>query len=134
MRGDQYAQEPIGMPAMDEQERMAYAERVRPARRARGLGQSELAAAAGVARGTISNIESGATVPQSEKLWRVMRALDLTPDLAEGWPEPVQAWLRVIAPLIEAIPAERQGRVLGEVIMMLADAASQQDHINRRTS
>ena len=107
---------------MSEQERSTYAARVAPARIALGLTQDQLAERADVSRGTIGNIESGKRVPQADVLWRIMTALDLRPDMAPEWPEEIEGWLRVLAPVIQAIPDASRERVMLQVLTTLAAA------------
>lgn len=123
MPSDRDAQESNRAPVMTEQERSTWASKIRPARVARSLSQQEVADMAGVARNTVVNAESGTKIPQADKLWRIMIALDLTPDPREEWPDWVQEWIAVIAPLIQAIPQPPRNQVMTEVVMMLGNAA-----------
>ena len=67
--------------ASSEEVRTALAERLRVARLGRNMQQSELAAAAGVSRGTIHNLESKAQC-SFDSLVRVAMALGMAEDLA----------------------------------------------------
>jgi len=67
---------------------MALASILREARLRAGLSQAELARRAGVAKSTIGRIETGARVPSTELLERLVRAagFELLPTLSE--PDP----------------------------------------------
>ena len=67
---------------------MAIASLIREARRRAGLTQAELARRAGVPRSTVARIESGARVPSTAMVERLVRAADLevTVALAESDP------------------------------------------------
>ena len=67
--------------ASSEEVRTALAQRLRAARLGRNMQQSELAAAAGVSRGTIHNLESKAQC-SFDSLVRVAMALGMAQDLA----------------------------------------------------
>lgn len=123
MNTSREAQEPAPVPRMSRQDRMSYAGQVRGARKALGLTQQELSTRAGISRNTVANIEDGTVVPQVNILWRVMGALDLRPQANREWPVEIEGWLRVLAPVIERIPAERRERVMLEALAILADAA-----------
>ena len=109
------------LPDMDGQERLLWGSKVAAVRARRELTQSQLAEIAGVSRGTVANIESGMT-PQVETLWAVMQALDMTPDPLDAHPAFVQEHIRILAPLIAALPDDIRGKVMGEVIVMLGMA------------
>lgn len=111
-------------PRWGEQERARYAALVGPARRAAGLTQQEVADRAGVSRGTVSNIESNTLVPQAEKLYRVMVALDIYPDDEPRWSETVEAWVNLIASLVDQLPEEARERVMLDVVSRLQAAVS----------
>jgi len=67
---------------------MALASILREARLRAGLSQEELARRAGVAKSTVGRIETGARVPSTELLERLVRAagFELLPTLSE--PDP----------------------------------------------
>lgn len=50
---------------------------IRRERRRKGLTQEVLSGLAGMARSHLAEIESGATVPNVETLWRIADALDM---------------------------------------------------------
>lgn len=116
-------QELSAAPRWDEQQRLLYAGKIAAARRARGMTQGELARLADVSRGTVGNIESGKTVPQSEVIWRVLGVLDARPDMDPQWSPEVEGWVRLIAPLIERVPDAMRERVMLEVVTRLGNAA-----------
>ena len=60
---------------------------VRTARRARGMTQAELSAAAGVSRPQISTIESGLANPGMATVMRLLRALDCSLTVVAADPE-----------------------------------------------
>lgn len=109
---------------MDEQSRATWASKIKPARTAKGLTQQELSDISGVALRTIGNIEAGRMVPQAANLRRLLVALDLGPDPADSYPEWVQEWIAVVAPLIQAIPQPPRNEVMTEVVMLLGNAAA----------
>ncbi|MGR6579308.1 helix-turn-helix domain-containing protein [Rhodococcus qingshengii] len=110
---------------LDEQARESWASKIKPARVAKGLTQQELADMSGVARRTIGNIEGGKMVPQIAVLRRLLIALDLGPDPAGSYPDWVEEWLAVIAPLIQSIPQPPRNRVMTDVVLMLGNAVAE---------
>lgn len=121
MNTEQEAQElPPLIPRMDEQTRMRYAAKVRPARLLLGLSQADVAESAEVSRNTVINLESGKQIPQAEKLWKVMLAVGVRPEQSD--PEWLDAWLAVLVPQIKKIREEDRGKVLGEVTRVVYDA------------
>ena len=60
---------------------------IRTARRARGITQAELSAAAGVSRPQISTIESGLSNPGMATVMRLLRALDCSLTVVPADPE-----------------------------------------------
>ncbi len=72
-----------------------------------GLTQQELADAAGVSRQSISNIESGATVPQNKSLTRILDVLGVSSSDSE-YSDETQLWLGILAGMLEALPVERR--------------------------
>jgi transcriptional regulator with XRE-family HTH domain len=66
---------------MDEQYRLELGRRIRKQRRAIGLTQVKLAAALGVTQVTISQWETGATVPSWTRHRQVARVLGIDVDL-----------------------------------------------------
>lgn len=127
MKSDRDVQEFAQAPRLTEQERMSLAAKVGPARKARGFTQAELADAAGVSRGTVGNIESGKIVPQADVLWRVLGALDARPGGGVEWSPEVEGWVRLIASLIEQIPADVRERVMLDIVVQLGAAAQRRD-------
>lgn len=111
---------------------MAWARKIAPARKRAGLTQEEVARAAEVSRNTLAAMEQARTVPQAEKLWRVLLALDLRPDAAapmtghrgvgDDAPEWLREWWRALEPLVRGLPEERRGEVMGQVVMLLGAA------------
>ena len=57
---------------------LGIGERIRAARKARRMGQVELAAAAGIGQGYLSEIERGEKTPSDEVLERLVAALGMT--------------------------------------------------------
>lgn len=105
---------------MDEQTRLTYSRQLRSARANAGMTQQEVAEAAGVSRNTYASMESGAKIPQSEKLWSVMLVLGIRPDRTE--PEWLQEWWRIIEPLARRLPEESRGVAMGRIVKVLHDA------------
>lgn len=116
------AESVVALRSLTEQERATYAAQVKPARRKAAMSQQELADAAQVSRGTVSNIERGATIPQEDGLRAVMTVLGLRVDGEQQWPEWVEEWVAVIGPLMARLSPERRGDVLGRVVVMLGEA------------
>jgi transcriptional regulator with XRE-family HTH domain len=56
---------------------MSFGQRIKEARKAKGLTQSQLAEFVGVAKTTISGYESGNSEPGEEKIISIMKALDV---------------------------------------------------------
>ncbi|NKR72945.1 helix-turn-helix domain-containing protein [Rhodococcus hoagii] len=128
MARDQDAQESNPLSGATEQERMTWASKIKPARVSRGLTQQEVAEMAGVSRNTVVSAESGSKVPQSDKLWRIMIALDLGPDPADSFPDDVHTWLAILGPLIANIPTAKRESAMVRVITMLGqEIASRPD-------
>ena len=69
-------------------EAMAIANIVREARRRAGLTQAELAERAGVPKSTVGRIESGARVPSTEMVERLVRAAGLDVCVSLHDPDP----------------------------------------------
>jgi transcriptional regulator with XRE-family HTH domain len=68
---------------------MALHDRIRAHREARGMSQDQLAAAAGLSRTGVSNLECGQYKPHVETLLRLEVALGLEPgDLLRNEPAP----------------------------------------------
>lgn len=109
---------------MSEQERIAFARELSPARARAGMSQAEVAEAAGIARNTYASMEKGAKVPQSKNLWSAMLVLGIRPDMPE--PEWLQEWWRIIEPLARQLPESERGAVMGEIIKLLHDAIRHQ--------
>jgi transcriptional regulator with XRE-family HTH domain len=61
---------------------------VREARRRAGLTQAQLAALAGVPKSTVGRIESGARVPSTEMVERLVRAAGLEVSVSLSEPDP----------------------------------------------
>ena len=115
------AQERTVVPRWTEQERLAKAAEVKTLRTARGWSQQELADVAGVARGTIGNMENGMT-PQADTLASVLTALDANPAQPAQWSENVRMWLNALAPLVDRLADGQRERVMLGVLTDLAEA------------
>lgn len=92
---------------------MSIGERIKAARRRTGLGQRELAQAAGVSAMAISKYERGLDTPGSAVLLRLAKALDVK---TEYFVRPVTVTL--ITPAYRrrvALPRKQEGMVLGRV-------------------
>lgn len=103
---------------MTSTQRRVYAERVKLLRQAAGLRQEDLAAAAGVSRPTIIGIENGTSVPQQDKLIRILGVLGVD---VEGpkFGEQTERWLTMMGSLIEAIPVQRREPAVNAAIREL---------------
>lgn len=102
---------------LEEQDRLLWAARVRPARLSAGMSQDELAAAAKVSRRTIGNIESARTVPHSAVLQRIDDVLDMAPDDSEEWPLAVRNWVHTVVPLLLMLDDERREDVMRSAVI-----------------
>lgn len=122
MNSESDRQESSARLRMDEQARIEWARKIKPARLAKGLTQGDLAEMSGVAIRTIGNIETGKMVPQDANLRKLMMALDLLDDPADDYPDWVSEWLAVIGPLIQQIPQPPRNAVMTDVVVMLASA------------
>lgn len=107
---------------LSEQARLDYAGQIKSVRIARGMNQKDLSEASGVGRGTIINIENGKTVPQTDVLLRVMRALDMEPEDAAGLPEWLEGNLEIISKLLLKVPEERRTAVLSGIFTAIIQA------------
>jgi hypothetical protein len=67
---------------------MSISRVVREARRRAGLSQGQLAERAGVAKSTVGRIESGARVPSTEMVERLVRAAGLEVSVSLSEPDP----------------------------------------------
>lgn len=112
-------QEPANRPAWTEQERVRLAAMIGPQRKSLGLKQSDLADRAGVSVRTIGNIERGETVPQADRLVRLLVALGLYDDAANNFTIETRAWLTQVGQLIELIPEGPRAHVMVETVVQL---------------
>lgn len=62
-----------------------FAERMREARKARGISQAQLAAVVGQGRASCSAWERGKTVPPAETIEQLAAALGISPARLMGW-------------------------------------------------
>lgn len=110
----------------------ALAALVRDERRRRKLKQQELADAAGVSLGVISNLERGLTRPQPANERAILAALELEPindlDVPAGevreWPEDVAIALDVAGAVLSAIPNGERRQAIYETTRFLMDLAA----------
>ena len=99
------------------------AARIRNARKARGWGQKELAAAVGVSTGTIGNLERGLNATHPETLRAIFRVLDIEEvagdDIAaetrEGWPSDVRVFLDIMGLFLTAMPEDERQAIMHDV-------------------
>lgn len=112
-------QESKSCPSMGEQSRVEHAKQIRPIRVMRGMSQNDLAEAAGVSRGTIINAESGRIVPQPDKLFHIMQALDMVVDPRLDLPEWVAGNLEIIGALLVRVPEHQRAAVLSDIFTVL---------------
>jgi transcriptional regulator with XRE-family HTH domain len=100
-------------------ERRQWAARVRALRQSAGLGQTELAELAGVARQSISNMETGNATPQEGQLRRVLEVLGV--ELGADFEPQTEVWLGMMGSLIEAIPGDHRQPTVSSAIRVLSD-------------
>ena len=106
---------------MSTDERREFARQIHPARIAAGMSRAALAEATGVHANTIANVEAGQRVPQPQVLWSLMDVLGILPDEPVQWTPDVERWLRIMAPLVSALPEGRRQALMLETIERLAD-------------
>lgn len=89
-------------------------------REKQNLSQGELARLVGVSRQTISNIETGKSVPQDQVLRSILEVLGVS-DEQVIFEESTRTWLVTVGTLIEALPAERRQRAMIKTVNLLSD-------------
>lgn len=102
------------------EQRKLIASTIRPERRALGMTQLELAEATGLTRRTITAIESGERIPQSDVLTRLLRALGIT-DRTTPVDQDVSAIAALLTALLERVPPADRVIVARRMIGLLAD-------------
>lgn len=90
------------------------------ARERTGLSQAELAEEVGVSRQTISNIETGAKLPRTKTIAKILVALGYNIDPPQFDTE-TESWLVTIGTLIEELPHPRRQGAVNRVVSTLAD-------------
>ena len=100
---------------------MSWGPRVRAARERLGLTQADLAEAAGVAVGTIQNIESGKTTPQRAKLAPVLEFLGLDRKHSELWTDDQWYVAEMAVAIYDQVPVKRQPEAAARMASILAD-------------
>lgn len=103
------------------QERMSWGPRVRAARERLNLTQAELAEAAGVAVGTVQNIESGKTTPQKAKLAPILDFLGLSRKHTEQWSDDQWYVAEMAVAIYDQVPIGRQAEAAARMAAILAD-------------
>jgi len=105
---------------MNEKTLKTVAARFAAAREQRKMKQQDVADAAGVSLGVISNLERAKTMPQRSTRAAIVRALgeDIFEDgLADaarlGWAEDVQVFTEVIGGYLNALPPAARAEVVG---------------------
>jgi transcriptional regulator with XRE-family HTH domain len=104
----------------NERDMGALAGRVRSERRRRRWTQQELADAADVSLGTVSNFERRKSDPQAAHLRAILRALDIEAEGADwqvsqtrsGWPPDVRVFLDVMGVYLTALNDEKRESVI----------------------
>lgn len=117
-------QEPATREAKSEsgrQERMSWGPRVKAARERLGLTQADLAEAAGVAVGTVQNIEGGKTTPQKAKLAPVLEFLGLDRKHTELWSDDQWYVAEMAVAMYDQVPVKRQPEAASRMAAILAD-------------
>lgn len=108
---------------------MSWARKVRPRRLTLGLDQAEVSERSGVSVRTIRNIEQGEVIPQLDKLWQVMVALDMTPG-GDEWPDGVEPYMRILAPFLARVPERGRPAVISTIIDLLINAGEPENVIS----
>lgn len=96
---------------------------VRNTRKRRGWTQQDLADAAGVYIGTISNFERGAVAPQPHILRDILKALDLEREAGDAqasetrseWPADIKTFLDIMGLFLAAIPEGERTEVMRDI-------------------
>lgn len=70
---------------------MVHGDRIKEARKNKGLTQEQLATAIGVKRAVISKYETGLVTPSVEQIEKIARELNISVGQIMGWPEPTEA-------------------------------------------
>lgn len=99
------------------------AERVRVARKARKWTQRELAEAAGVSLGTVSNFERRKADPQATHLRAILRALELedaggdaqASETRREWPQDVKVFLDVMGIFLMGLPDDQREAAIYDI-------------------
>jgi transcriptional regulator with XRE-family HTH domain len=90
-------------------ERAALAGQVKQVRQGLGMTQQELAAAAGVSRQTLSDLEHGVRVPQDAKLRAILDVLGIDTGNS-SLSDDTRVWVGIIGGALEALPAANRAR------------------------
>lgn len=117
---------------MPDSQRAYWSGLVRPARRALGLTQTDLAEASGVSRRTVGNIEAGRVVPHRSVLDRLDAVLGFIPDDSSAdWPLEIRNWISAVCPLLMRLDPVSRSRVMHQAVVSagyaLAEAAGADD-------
>lgn len=103
---------------MTQAERVEAAATIADIRERLGISQQELSDATGISRQTISNIERGATRPNSKSLERIFEALGVSD--APEFDAATEKWLVMVGTLVERIPAQRRQKAMDSTVHYLA--------------
>jgi transcriptional regulator with XRE-family HTH domain len=108
---------------MNREERASVRERFATARRLKRLSQKQVAQQAGVSLATVNNFERGESVPQYEKLVRILGVVDIEGDpevTAASYPEDVQNFLLMMGAYLslldEGTRLDRIGQLVKEIV------------------
>lgn len=100
---------------MDAEKKLELGRRVTSARKALRYTQKELADAAGVSLGVVSNLENGRTVPQSANRRALTKVLGedvfgdaVAQEARDLWPHDVQLFTDVLGQYLASLPPERR--------------------------
>ncbi|MCW1249630.1 helix-turn-helix domain-containing protein [Acaricomes phytoseiuli] len=113
--------------------RAELAKQVRPQRQALGLTQEELAAQASISLRSLVSLENGTVVPHAENLKSLAFILGLQPstdDLDNN--DEIETWLDSLGALVQAMPAERRGKIMSEIMRIAANALAEQAKSDRQ--
>ncbi|ASE08848.1 XRE family transcriptional regulator [Jonesia denitrificans] len=103
---------------MTQAERVEAAATIADIRERLGISQQELSDATGISRQTISNIERGATRPNSKSLEKIFEALGVSD--APEFDAATEKWLVMVGTLVERIPAQRRQKAMDSTMHYLA--------------
>lgn len=105
---------------MDSSERAALGPLIREARKGIGMKLEELEDASGISRRTISDIERGIRVGNTETLRRLLPLLGV--QVTAALDPDVRAFIEMLGPLLQRLSQDERGAVMPVVVKIVAEA------------